>query len=151
MKMLPGETGYGPAQLRPRACPHRPERTRACGTGAVPILKVEKQVPKATCQSQDRRAHFSLAPELLTPWLRALLDQCWEPRFPCSSGLRCGRPPSQLRGSVPGAGVSLQAAAGPNSLLNLQPAGEQMPGCVCSGPLSGRSQLPHWAWAGHLK
>lgn len=57
----------GPTQLCPRAGPHGPEGTQACGTFAVPVSEVGKQVPEAKCQSQESRAHFSLAPELLTP------------------------------------------------------------------------------------
>ena len=48
----------------------------------------------------------------------------------------------ELSGDVPWAGVRLQTAVSPNTLVHLEHPGEQMPGHVCSGLLDIWSSVP---------
>lgn len=127
--LLPqGKLARGPTQLCSPCVPCTlAPRGHTPAALLLPHFKGGKTVAlKAQCWSQDRKAHLCLGAKLLTPQLRALPDPCSEPQCCCSFGLRCAHPPGQPWGSVSRAGVNLLAAVGPNTLLHLEPPGEQM-------------------------
>lgn len=114
--LLLGETGRGLTQLYSPGLPPRwPRGTQTCSTVTVPTFKVGKL--RLWGPSAGARTG-----EPISVWA----PSCWppnsEPQFTCSLEVRRAHPPGLLWGVLQ-AGVSLQAAAGPDTVASRGPWG----------------------------